>query len=303
MVRYLLGEMSEQEKERVEEQFFLDSNYLEELQALEEELIRDYLAGQLSDRERKGMEVVYLDSPELVRRVEFSRSLMNSLSRLRSERREEQTTLRQSLLALWLQRPLLKASLATLCVIMFVAVPALLFQTIRLSGALNQSQSARAALEEKNRELERQLDEQRLRADQVREQIERERDLLEDELARLDQSQSIIASLSMSGNSVRSAEPEKLVIQSTTIRVRFELSIGNEIDYPRYAVRLKTAGGDYIPLQTSPRIKRTASGSVAIVSLAADLFTTGSYTLQLSGVSASGVEEYIDDYSFDVVKR
>jgi hypothetical protein len=280
--------MTEQEQERVEEQFFLDPAYLEELQALEEELIRDYLANRLSDRERKGMEVVYLDSPELARRVGFSRSLMNSLSRLRSERREEQVSLRQSLLARWLQRPLLKVSLTTLCVIIFVAVPALLFQTIRLNGALDQAQSMRAALEEKNRELERQLDEQRLRADQMREQLERERDSLEDELVRLDQSQTMIASLVVSGNSVRSVEPKKVVIQSSTIRIRFELIIDNKIDYPGYAVRLKTAGGDYIPLQTSPRIRRTASGSVAIVSLAADLFTTGSYTLRLSGVSASG---------------
>lgn len=307
MVRYLLGEVTDEEQARVEEQFFLDPDYLEELQALEEELIRDYLQGRLSDRERKGIEVIYLDSPELNKRVEFSRSLIGHLSRLRTARREEQVSWWQSLLAsLRLQRPAVRISLATACIIMLVAAPALLVQTVRLSNSLEQAQSERAALKQNEQELQRQLDEQRLRDDQLREQLdrlERERGMLEDELVRLKQRQSIIVSLSMSGNSVRSVEPKKLVIQSGAIRVRLELSVESQIEYRSYSVRLKMVGGDYIQVQISPRTKRATSGKIVIVSLAADLFTTGDYLLQLSGVTASGVEEDVEDYSFSVEKR
>ncbi len=308
MVRYLLGEMTDEEQARVEEQFFLDPDYLEELQALEEELVRDYLQGRLSDRERKGIEVVYLDSPHLSKRVEFSISLMSHLSRLRTERREERVSWRQSLLAsVRLQRPAVRISLATACIIMFVAAPALLVQTLRLSNSLEQEQSQRAALKQNEQELQRQLDEQRLRADQLREQIdrlERQRGLLEDELVRLKRAQSIIVSLALSKGSVRGAgAPPKLILQPDAKLVRLELGVESKVEYASYAVRLKMVGGDYIRVQISPRTKRATSGKIVILSLPADIFATGDYLLTLVGVSASGVEEDVEDYSFSVEKR
>jgi len=308
IVRYLLGEMTDEERARVEERFFLDPDYLEELHALEEELIRDYLQGRLSDRERKGIEVVYLDSPHLSRRVEFSSSLIGHLSRERIAPRENRLSLWQSLLAsVRLQKPAVRISLAAASIILLVAAPALLVQTVRLSNTLDRAQSERAALKENEQELQRQLDERRLRADRLREQLEREereRGLLEDELVRLKQRQSIIASLVISGGSVRGAgAPKKLVIQPEAKLVRLELIVTSLVEYASYAVHLKMVGGDYIPAQSAPRVKRTASGKIVILSLAADLFATADYTLTLAGVGASGAKENVEDYSFSVVKR
>ncbi|MEW6208083.1 MAG: hypothetical protein AB1631_06935 [Acidobacteriota bacterium] len=296
MVRYLIGEMTDEEQEKVEEQFFLDPGFLEELQALEDELIRDYLQGRLSDRERKGIEVLYLRSPELSRRVEMSRSLINHFTRLRGQRRK--LSWLQSLLA-WarVQKPAVTFSLTISCAVMLVAVPTLIVQSVRLNNGLQRAQS----LEENNRELRRQLEEQRPRVDQLREQIERlerERDLMEDELVRLNQ--PIIVHLSLSGVSAAS---NNLVIHPKAKLIRLEMSVASQMEYSSYTARLRRVGGDELPVLSAPREKRTASGRVVILTLAADLFAAGDYRLTLSGVNPSGVEESIGDYLFRAVKR
>jgi hypothetical protein len=287
--------MTQEEQETVEEQFFLDPDYLEELQALEDELIRDYLQGRLSDRERKGVEVVYLRSPELRRRVELAKSLTDHFSRLRSQKREKKVSLLQTLLT-WArgQKLSVRILLTVSCAALLAAAPALIVQSVRL----NNSRQSALSFEENNRELRRQSDEQRQRADRLREQldrVERERDLIEDELVRLKQPTIVRLSLSETSNS--------LVIDPEAKLVRLEVSVASPTEYSNYVARLRRVGGDELAVPGAPRAKQTDSGRIVILTLAADLFVEGRYRLALSGVSASGAEENIGEYPFSVAKR
>ena len=74
-IKYLLGELSEEDQARVEEQFLRDYEYFEHLRAVEEELNDDYARGELSDREREQFERRVSASPEWRQRVEFARAL------------------------------------------------------------------------------------------------------------------------------------------------------------------------------------------------------------------------------------
>jgi hypothetical protein len=75
LVRYLLGDLSQEEQVQVEDRAFADPEYLVVLQAVEVDLIDAYVNGELSPEERCGFERQFLASPERRRKVAFARDL------------------------------------------------------------------------------------------------------------------------------------------------------------------------------------------------------------------------------------
>src|SRR6059058_3499977 len=78
--QYLLGELSEQDGAKVEEEYFEDDEAFEKLSAVEDELIDAYTLGQLSSAERQRFEQRLLLSPAQRERVNFSRTLLRTAS-------------------------------------------------------------------------------------------------------------------------------------------------------------------------------------------------------------------------------
>lgn len=79
---YCLGGLSEEEKERVEEQVFGDDVLHGELDACGDELIRDYLAGALPPDDRARFERFFMASPRRRERVEFLSELGRAIDRV-----------------------------------------------------------------------------------------------------------------------------------------------------------------------------------------------------------------------------
>lgn len=80
MVKYLLGELSPEQEQRIETAYFADDLFFERLQAVKEKLIDDYLHGNLSAEDLCAFEQNFLASPAQREQVEFAHSLMTSLS-------------------------------------------------------------------------------------------------------------------------------------------------------------------------------------------------------------------------------
>ena len=75
LTRYLLGELTEEEQEKIEERAFRDRRYLLEIEALECDLIDDYVRGALSEGQRRQFEERFLASAERRRKLQFARAL------------------------------------------------------------------------------------------------------------------------------------------------------------------------------------------------------------------------------------
>ena len=73
--RYLLGGMSEAEEARVERRYLGSDEALEEMRAVEDELIEDYLRSALEPAERSAFERRFLASPARLERLVFLRAL------------------------------------------------------------------------------------------------------------------------------------------------------------------------------------------------------------------------------------
>jgi CHAT domain-containing protein/Tfp pilus assembly protein PilF len=75
LVKYLLGELSEEAEARIEEQYFVDDRFHEELQAVELELIDLYIDNELSKEAQEKFEKRFLSVPERLRDVNLTRAL------------------------------------------------------------------------------------------------------------------------------------------------------------------------------------------------------------------------------------
>src|SRR6478609_7227740 len=73
--RYLLGAATEQEAEAIEIEYIRREPALDRVAAIEEELIEDFLAGDLAPSDRDRFERVYLASPVHRQRVDTIRRL------------------------------------------------------------------------------------------------------------------------------------------------------------------------------------------------------------------------------------
>jgi hypothetical protein len=80
IVRYLLRdsddvELCDDEFQQIEMQYLADPDFLEQIVAIEDELIQSYANGELSDEERLRFEQSYLNDPAKSKKIRFSRSL------------------------------------------------------------------------------------------------------------------------------------------------------------------------------------------------------------------------------------
>lgn len=75
ILRYLLGQMSEPERNEVQERLFRDDEFFETVAEAETDLIDAYASGELTQAEREQMERSILRSPAARKRAEFAAAL------------------------------------------------------------------------------------------------------------------------------------------------------------------------------------------------------------------------------------
>ena len=106
-VKYLLGNLTEEEQVEVEDRAFADGDYLSSLEATEADLIDAYVRDELSQSDRRSFELRFLTSPERRRKVEFARALATITSE--SKTQESRAAGRPSFMsAFWGWNPVLQ---------------------------------------------------------------------------------------------------------------------------------------------------------------------------------------------------
>lgn len=72
---YLLGDLSEVARQQIDERLFTDNDYFQHLLLVEEELVEDYVSGSLSEDEGEKFGQYFLTNPERVESVAFARAM------------------------------------------------------------------------------------------------------------------------------------------------------------------------------------------------------------------------------------
>ena len=100
MHSYLLGELPEEEQEKLEARYFADDELFELLLVVEDELLDRYAHGDLTAPERRRLERHFLQSQARRKRLMFAEALLKHIGALAADVRRERTSWWQQLKSL-----------------------------------------------------------------------------------------------------------------------------------------------------------------------------------------------------------
>ena len=176
LTRYLLGEVSERERERLEEEYFADDDAFEQMLVAEDELVDAYASGELPAEERRRFEESFLNSPRGRERVRFARSLAAAVSDARpAVATAAQAPLRSRLPffgALRARGMTLRFALPAAALVVVVGLTWPLFDRARMREELRQLRAEREVLTKRAQESERRAAGEQARREEMLAQLE-----------------------------------------------------------------------------------------------------------------------------------
>jgi hypothetical protein len=305
IIRYLLGQLTEDDETRVEDRVFADRDLLQTVRAVERDLIDEYARGELSESERKQFEHRFVNPPARRERIEFARVFAEAIDEeapaniLHQEVAAASAPTGRGPLAFWRISGWPRYAFAALALLAVLGCAWLVFRSLR-SGPVAQQQPGTERPAPEPGGSHDQLPqtggtpEQRLNAQASPSKGPRERP----------HSQSSIVALALSAGVARSSEnlPE-LVIRQGTTAVQLRLGIDSEETYTDFRADLKTSSGRPIQNQGALKAQSTPAGKVVIWQVPSAVLNDGEYELALAGVKDNGGLEPVAYYYFRVLNK
>lgn len=340
--QYLLDELAPDERARLEERLMTEdvlfARLVELEEAQEDELIDQYVHGELSADECERFERVFLSTTERREKLNLARELKSYATSEAFQARHKQKGKKKkgpgfsSFLAFFrFQSPLVGFSLSLALLLAVVGGFLLFSRARRLESELSRVRAERptpppptptseqslrdelARLRARNEELEAGLrlsDEERSRLNQELAAIKaRGQEVKEPPASTPPTSQQTpVLSLFLPLVSSRSPEPgqdKQLALPAGPARVRLllDLDIVDPNDYKKYRVILKSRDGKEVWRDNSPRLEKSSDQNRIVVSPPTRLLKTGEYLVELSGIPDNGLRSPIGRYSFRITKR
>jgi predicted ribosome quality control (RQC) complex YloA/Tae2 family protein len=315
MVSYLLGDLPEEEQIQIEERFFTNDDYFEQVCSVEDALVDDYAQESLTESERGKVERLLLASPRQAREIKFVRELIRHVSETPSEELPEPNFIPverpgkwQSLLHLLHSGDMRRRfSLAVTLLLIMTGIYMAIWNRV-LQREIRQMQTRQAALEERDQELRQLIGQQANGHEAVVKELESERERreqLEEELAALQASRPLISTneiaiLDLKTDSFTRGDGELQVVAIqrgvSRLQIRFDL---DQDDYKLYSAVIKTFEGREV---WSKDQIRPGKGNLAriVLTLPASILANHDYILTLKGQTESGGRVEIGDYPFRV---
>lgn len=324
IARYLLGDLTEEQQIEIEDRAFLDQDYRQNITAVENDLIDEYVRRELPETQRRQFEHLFLTSADRRRRIDFARALSTVVNEAEVTEKESQPAFvisragwRESLSA-FLQglTPAARFSMAIASLLLVAFAAWLVTQSVRQRSQLARLESDQQSRQNKQQDLERQIDAERKRNEQLVAQLEQEKQQRQqsDELINQIQreaedstqqpSRNTILSLALLPGISRtgSGRPKLLLLESARL-VQLQIGIEPEEQYTRFRVELGTGDGRTVWTRDNLSARTTRSGKTIGLTLPAKVLSAGRYELALKGVTDKGTAEDVGYYYFEVLKK
>jgi len=311
LTEYLLGALAPESAEHLDELSIADDAVASRLSAIENDLVDAYARGELSGDIRQRFESFYLSSAKRQEKARFAETLLALERKTAAEAQPsaaqvqpasaEALRLWQGLGRLFSSNVPLQWGLAAAAVLMTLVSGLLEVQQLRLQNRLAQYRTERAALVQRQEQLNNELEQQRSGDVKTLEELQRVRQ----SLAELEQRTTAKTELSVA--SFVLLPPVRGVSKLPTLsipkgiqEVVLLLELESD-DFARYGVKLKTAAAGHI-LWSKANLRSTLSGETkgVTVALPVDLLKNQIYGLELTGISAEGKTEFVSSYTFQV---
>lgn len=302
LTQYLLGDASERERLELEESYFRKDDAFEQLLATEQELIDDYVSGELSDSDRERFEQNLLRTPEQRERVELSRALREMKARSAAGEAPGE----------WVSgRPALHASPQGVRVALAAAVLICLvaggWYLIRRSlSAPTPEKAAQKSVSPREGGLQKGLDRPEHPAPPVppapiENAQQRGREERQESDRNPPRKESTVAVLLLPGQTREALEMPVVQIGRNVERVTLRLGLDSD-EHRTYTAVLEEPAGRVLQTQKGLRSVAARSGRIVVMNLPARLLPGGDYVVTLRASAANGQSEDVGEYAFRLEK-
>ena len=325
IIRYLLNELSEADQESFEEAYLRDEGLFERLRSLEEELIEDYVKGDLSRRERRLFERRYLVSEQRRAKVEAARQLVEVCSLIASSKAAANDTIGSkwysASLRLWgpTKQHFAQAGVVAAAILLLLG-SGLVIELSRLRRQLAAVNEERKVFELQSEEAERQLAREREQLMEerghniaLREELRNVNKRLgrsaeEPEKSQAPKDNIVLLTLMPGIRSLGNLDRAVISAGASFVELRINLERREPANLLSYRMVVKAVEGDSeIWAQEGIRPRQYRSTQYAAVKVPADRFTSAGvsdFTLTLGALTARGKEyEEIERCYFQVISK
>lgn len=282
--RFLLDELDEGERQRIEKRFLSDGDFRESVLMAEDNLIDDYLEGGLTAEETRRFLTRYLTTPQQRRKLRIAKSIKQYVAGDVAAAPPTPTdggtpqdgTMRHTRAKRWLLRnPLISLPLAAALVIVLGLGAMKLIEKRRLNKRQEQEQAARAA------------DEQELAQ-------------LNDPSVRGRQAAGTVAlSVTLLPVSTRGVGSQKFSQPAGPASVELLLVLEGQ-EYQSYQLDIQKIGSPERLTVRRLQPQNTSAGRAVPLIVPTRLLARGDYLLRLTGITPAGGSEEAGEYTFHV---
>jgi hypothetical protein len=323
--RYLLDALPKRERERVDVGLLTDDRYYEALTTLEseveDELIDQYLDGELTGTELENFERLFLNSPERAHKLKVIKDLKGQAApedepEVSAQRIVKTDPPYRSWIRAIFQNPILGFSTTGAFAVALVFCASLWMKSSRLESQLiearNQTDSGlREQVDQLNRRNEeltaklRTSEEQRSAAEQqVAALIGGEGPEVVPPNQNTQPSGSTIATViltsSLRSNGSRPVPTLNLRTGVTVARLVVNVERIDPADYKRFRAVVQRQGGDEVWRSEDVKLRPRGNNARAVLNIAAEKLTNGQYVGALDGITLDDQTEPIGRYVFRV---
>lgn len=289
LIQYLLGALSEDDTERLDELSIADDQFAAHLDAAEHDLVDAYVRGALSGDTLRRFEAHYLSSPAGRAKVAFARALRKYPTG--SAAVAPVATVEGRTRAM---RPLMRWGFAAAALVSLAAAGYLLAENGRLKRELL---DVRTGLDGRQRQVEQQLQQEQAANADIRQELER----LRQSLAQRQAPASILATFVLVPPTRGVGEIPTLSIPRGAGAVSLQINLEAD-DFPTYrVVLLDPAAGQIVWRSATLRAVARDGAKALSITLDAALLQPRMYTAEVDGVRASGAAETVGNYPFRIV--
>lgn len=317
LASYLLGDLSEEERIKIEEEYYSDEDKYLGFEAAQNDLIDAYVRGELSHSEREGFEKNFLNSPWQRKRVGVARALAEFAGATGSGAadagvRPARPGFRKLFRKILSSFSAWQFALATASLVVAATVVWLTLQNVRLQNELARVKDKQSTADQQNAAIaaiEDKIAQERSRADHLASELDVERKgraELESELSGQSSSGAYPALLSivLAPQTLRSGGTMKRITVAPNVNaVRLQLSLPVGELHSAYRAEIQTPEGKTIYSRGGLRVGNLGSSRIVIVNVPATLLDSNDFSINLSGLSATGKYEEAASYSLRVTKR
>jgi hypothetical protein len=305
---YLFGQLPPEETERLDELSVVDDEFAARLDTVESDLVDSYVRGKLSGDTLEKFQNIYLSSSKRRERVAFAESLASFEDRQALDRPAPAKPANSPWLGLFaFPRLALAGGLA-----MLLAISLLLVENLHLRDHISQAAADRAALQQRERDLQAQLNAEHAsnakaasELDQVKKSLAQQEDnsAAARFASRLPTLPVSVTSFVLAPQMRGGPQVPNLVLPSGTSRADFRLDLETN-DFPHYRVTFKSLKADTSLWHSGNLAAVTKDQNSALsVSIPAKLLTQGMYQLEVTGIPPAGEPEFVSSYVFKIVTQ